>query len=157
MELQILKEADRHRYRWNNSDDTVIEFALTWNGHIEYHQTIDRESDDSQWRVGTTGLPPEDADHVWRWYTDVYETASVNDNCSRGVRAFFERAVLFPRRMAIEHTQCQKSVGSALRADWAQWVVDRGITFADGDRTALLIEEEGSSTVPIPRQRDSHT
>lgn len=150
MELQILKGTDRHRYRWNNSDGTVIELTLTRNGHIDYHHTIDRESDDSQWRVGTTGLPPEDADHIWQWYIDVYETASVNDNRSRGVRTFFERAVLFPRRMAIERTRCQKPVSSALRADWVHWVVDRGITFADGDRTALLIEEEGSSTVPIP-------
>lgn len=157
MELQILKEADRHRYQWNDSGDIIIEFTLTRNGHIEYHYTINRESDDSQWRVGTTGLPPEDANHVWRWYTAVYETASVNDNRSRGVRAFFERAVLFPRRMAIEHTQCQKPGEPALRADWAQWVVDCGMTFADGDRLTLLIEEEGSTTVPIPRQQDSHT
>lgn len=157
MELQIFKETDRHRYRWRDSGETIIELTLTRNGHVDYHHTLDCESDGSQWRVGTTGLPPEDADHVWRWYTDVYETASVNDNRSRGVRAFFERAVLFPRRIAMEHSQCQNPVASALRADWAQWVVDRGITFADGDRTALLIEEEGSSTVPIPRQQDSHT
>ena len=156
MKLQILKETDRHRYRWKDSDDIAVEFTLTRNGHIEYHHMIDRESDDSRWRVGTTGLSPEDADHVWQWYTDVYETASANDNRSRGVCAFFERAVLFPRRMAIEHTQCQKPGEAALRADWAQWVIDRGITFADGDRTALLIEEEGS-TVPIPRQQDGHT
>lgn len=153
MNLQILKEPGKHRYQWEDRlNNTIIELTLTEDGHVDYSSTSDQEGDDdSQWRVGTTGLPPEAADHVWQWYTDIYETASVNDNRSRGVRSFFERTVLFPRRMVRECIHHQTSVTPPLRADWVHWVVDREITLADVDRTTLLIEEEGSTTVPMPR------
>lgn len=156
MNLQIIEVAEKHRYRWEDAtSETIIDLLISQDGCTEYYHTMDRtKGDESQWRVGTTGLSLEAANCVWRWYNDVYETACMNDNRSRGVRAFFERAVLFPRRMAIGDTCRQKPIESTLPPDWAQWVVNWGLTLEDVDRTALLIEQEGSRTLPIPRQQD---
>lgn len=104
------------------------------------------DADVERWRVGTTGLPAEDADRVWRWYTAARETAVVNDNRSRGVRASLERAVLFPRRAASKSDH----EGAALPEAWIEWAIRRGVSREDVQRNDLLIARQATEDVPRP-------
>jgi hypothetical protein len=105
------------------------------------------------WRIGTTRLPPEEADRLWTWYNDVYETALVNGNRVRGVRAFLERGVLFPWRTATCGRHRYDAARSALPAEWATWLLDVGIGHADVNRDDLLVEHQGPADVPRPATR----
>ena len=96
------------------------------------------------WRVGTTGLSPEDADRVWRWYSDVCETAVANGNRSRGVRAWFERAVLFPRRSERDHEL------TGIPEEWLERARRLGVSRDDVDRSDLLITRQGRADLPRP-------
>jgi hypothetical protein len=82
----------------------------------------------------------------------VYETTLVNENRSRGVRAFFERAVLFPWRTATGGRHRQEAAKTLLPSDWARWVVEQDITYADVDRADLLIARQAPADIPRPQK-----
>lgn len=160
-----------HIRSWNHTmGDTVIERHLSEDGRITYCCVIDGtllaerspmevpspsvyDEELNAWRVGTTGLSPVDADRLWRWYNDVYETALINDNRTRGVRVFFERGALFPWRTATCGRHRYDRARSALPSEWAEWVIDVGITHTDVNRNDLLVGQQGLADVPRPTSR----
>lgn len=162
----------RERVRsWNRTGgvDAEIERRISETGRVTYRYVADGtvaeehpvevprpgvcDEELDAWRVGTTDLSPADADRLWRWYNDVYETTLVNDNRVRGVRAFFERGVLFPWRTATCGRHRYDRARSALPEAWAEWVLDTGLTHADVNRNDLLVERQGSKDVPRPASR----
>lgn len=164
----------RERIRdWNrpiDAADTDIEREIAETGRITYrcvdaddgsgdHRSTDvprpavSDEELDAWRSGTTGLSPEDADRLWQWYNDVYETALVNGNRTRGVRAFFERSALFPWRTATCGRHRYDSARSTLPSEWAEWVIDVTVTHADVNRDDLLVERQGPADVPRPTIR----
>lgn len=163
----------RERIRsWNRTADvgTDIERRISETGRITYRCIADgavnedrppmdvprpavRDAELDAWRIGTTGLSPEQADRLWTWYNDVYETALVNGNRVRGVRAFLERGVLFPWRTATCGRHRYDSAKSTLPAEWAAWLIDVGVDHADVNRGDLLVERQGPADVPRPVTR----
>jgi hypothetical protein len=157
---------------WNRATDggAEIERRLSESGKVIHHYPDDgnviedRSSIDvprptvsdeelDAWRVGTTELSPADADRLWQWYNDVYETALVNGNRTRGVRAFLERGVLFPWRTATCGRHRYDSARSTLPLEWAEWAIDVGVTHADVRRDDLLVDRQGPVDVPRPATR----
>lgn len=143
-----LSETGRITYRYVD-DGTVIEKCRSM--EIPRPDVCDEELE--AWRVGTTGLSPAEADRLWRWYNDVYETTLVNDNRARGVRAFLERGVLFPWRAATCGRHRYDHARSELPKEWAEWAIAAGVTHADVRRDDLLVEREAPADVPRPVSR----
>jgi hypothetical protein len=143
-----LSETGRITYR-HVDDGTVIEERHP--AEVPRPDVCDAALD--AWRVGTTGLSPAEADRLWRWYNDVYETALVNGNRMRGVRAFLERSVLFPWRTATCGRHRHDRARSALPEAWAEWALAAGVTHADVNRDDLLVERQAPADVPRPVTR----
>lgn len=174
-ESTVRGEHLRERIRsWNRAADVVgadIERRISETGQVTYRCVDDDgnvigerhpvdvprpavcDAELDAWRVGTTGLSPEDADRLWQWYNDVYETTLVNDNRTRGVRAFLERGVLFPWRTATCGRHRYDSARSELPCEWAEWVIDAGVTHADVNWDDLLVGRQGPADVPRPATR----
>jgi hypothetical protein len=143
-----LSESGQITYRYVDDGTVIVEHRPM---EVPRPDVCDAELD--AWRVGTTGLSPEEADRLWQWYNDVYETTLVNDNRARGVRAFLERGVLFPWRTATCGRHRHDRARSALPEEWAEWAIGVGVTHADVNRRDLLVGRQGSADVPRPANR----
>lgn len=148
IERRIVEDG-RITYRCLDDDGSVIEECRP----KDVPRPAVRDAELDAWRIGTTRLSPEEADRLWTWYNDVYETTLVNGNRIRGVRAFLERGVLFPWRTATCGRHRYDAARSALPAEWATWLIDVGVGHADVNREDLLVEREGPADVPRPATR----